>query len=223
MLQVRSRLGRLGRSREDFAPLANEPSAHVACNHGTTLSGIRYPHAVRHRISLNGEAAMAKEPKKLDNLFHDTLKDIYFAEKRILSTLPKMAKAAQSEELKAAFEKHRGETEGQIERLEQVFAIIGEKPRGKTCAAIVGITDEGAEIMEEYKGSPALDAGLLAAAQAVEHYEISRYGTLRAWAEELGLNEAVELLQETLQEEEATDEALTEIAKSVINQQAQAA
>ena len=134
-----------------------------------------------------------------------------------------MAKAAQSEELKAAFEKHRGETEGQIERLEQVFAIIGEKPRGKTCAAIVGITDEGAEIMEEYKGSPALDAGLLAAAQAVEHYEISRYGTLRAWAEELGLNEAVELLQETLQEEEATDEALTKIAKSVINQQAKAA
>ena len=166
---------------------------------------------------------MAKEPKKLNELFHDTLKDIYFAEKRILSTLPKMAKAAQSEELKAAFEKHRGETEGQIERLEQVFAIIGEKPRGKTCAAIVGITDEGAEIMEEYKGSPALDAGLLAAAQAVEHYEISRYGTLRAWAEELGLNDAVELLQETLEEEEATDEALTEIAKSAINQQAQAA
>ena len=174
-------------------------------------------------ISRNGEAAVAKEPKKLDELFHDTLKDIYFAEKKILSTLPKMAKAAQSEELKAAFEKHRGETEGQIERLEQVFAIIGEKPRGKTCAAIVGITDEGAEIMEEYKGSPALDAGLLAAAQAVEHYEISRYGTLRAWAEELGLNEAVELLQETLQEEEATDEALTEIAKSAINQRAEAA
>ena len=166
---------------------------------------------------------MAKEPKKLDALFHDTLKDIYFAEKKILSTLPKMAKAAQSEELKAAFEKHRGETEGQIKRLEQVFAIIGEKPRGKTCAAIVGISDEGAEIMEEYKGSPALDAGLLAAAQAVEHYEISRYGTLRAWAEELGLNEAVELLQETLEEEEATDEALTEIAKAAINQRAEAA
>ena len=166
---------------------------------------------------------MAKEPKKLDALFHDTLKDIYFAEKKILSTLPKMAKSARSEELKAAFEKHRGETEGQIERLEQVFAIIGEKPRGKTCAAIVGITNEGAEITEEYKGSPALDAGLLAAAQAVEHYEISRYGTLRAWAEELGLNQAVELLQETLEEEEATDKALTEIAKSAINQRAEAA
>ena len=166
---------------------------------------------------------MAKEPKKLDELFHDTLKDIYFAEKKILATLPKMAKAAQSEELKAAFEKHLTETEGQIERLEQVFAVIEKKPQGKTCAAINGITEEGAEIMEEYKGSPALDAGLLAAAQAVEHYEISRYGTLIAWAEELGLDDAVSLLKETLEEEEATDEALTEIAKTAINQQAEAA
>ncbi|MGA8292662.1 MAG: DUF892 family protein [Rhodoplanes sp.] len=166
---------------------------------------------------------MAKEPKKLDALFHETLKDIYFAEKKILSTLPKMAKAAQSAELKAAFEKHRGETEVQVERLEKVFAIIEKKPQGKTCAAIVGITDEGAEIMEEYKGSPALDAGLLAAAQAVEHYEMSRYGTLRAWAEVLGLDDAVALLQETLEEEKATDEALTEIAKTAINQQAEAA
>jgi ferritin-like metal-binding protein YciE len=166
---------------------------------------------------------MAKEPKKLDELFHDTLKDIYFAEKKILATLPKMAEAAQSEELSAAFEKHHGETEGQVERLEQVFATIDKKPQGKTCAAIVGITDEGSEIMKEYKGSPALDAGLLAAAQAVEHYEISRYGTLIAWAEQLGLDDAVALLQETLEEEEATDEALTEIAKTAINQQAEAA
>ena len=166
---------------------------------------------------------MTKEQKKLDELFHDTLKDIYFAEKKILATLPKMAKAAQSEELRAAFEKHHGETEGQVERLEQVFAVIDKKPQGKTCAAIVGITDEGAEIMQEYKGSPALDAGLLAAAQAVEHYEISRYGTLIAWAEELGLDDAVPLLRETLDEEEATDDALTEIAKTAINQQAEAA
>ena len=166
---------------------------------------------------------MAKTPKKLDELFHDTLKDIYFAEKKILSTLPKMAKAAHSEELKAAFEKHHGETEGQVERLEQVFAAINKKPEGKTCAAIVGITDEGAEIMQEYKGSPALDAGLIAAAQAVEHYEISRYGTLRTWAEELRLEEAVSLLEETLEEEEATDEALTKIAESGVNQEAQAA
>ena len=166
---------------------------------------------------------MAKEPKKLDDLFHNTLKDIYFAEKKILATLPKMAKAAQSDELKAAFEKHLTETEGQIKRLEQVFAVIEKKPQGKTCAAINGITEEGAEIMEEYKDSPALDAGLLAAAQAVEHYEISRYGTLIAWAEELGLEDAVSLLEETLEEEEATDEALTEIAKTAINQQAEAA
>src|SRR3984893_18545971 len=164
---------------------------------------------------------MAKEPKKLNELFHDTLKDIYFAEKRILAALPKMAKAAQSEELRAAFEKHRGETEEQIDRLEQVFAIVKKKPQGKTCAAIVGITDEGAEIMQEYKGSTALDAGLLAAAQAVEHYEISRYGTLRTWAEELGLDDVASLLQETLEEEEATEEALTEIAKTAVNQEAE--
>jgi len=166
---------------------------------------------------------MAKEPKKLDELFHDTLKDIYFAEKKILATLPTMAKAAQSEELKAAFEKHEAETQDQIGRLEEVFAAIDKKPQGKTCAAIVGITEEGTEIMQEYKGSPALDAGLLAAAQAVEHYEISRYGTLIAWAEELGLEDAVALLQDTLEEEKATDETLSDIAKTSINQEAKAA
>jgi ferritin-like metal-binding protein YciE len=166
---------------------------------------------------------MPKEPKNLDDLFYDTLKDIYFAEKKILATLPRMAKAAQNEELRAAFQKHREETEGQVKRLEQVFAIIDKKPQGKTCAAIVGITEEGAEIMQEYKGSPALDAGLLAAAQAVEHYEISRYGTLRTWAEELGLEDAAGLLEETLDEEEATDRALTKIAETAVNQQAEAA
>jgi ferritin-like metal-binding protein YciE len=165
---------------------------------------------------------MAKEPKKLDDLFHDTLKDIYYAEKKILAALPKMAKAAQSEELSAAFEKHHAETEGQIERLEQVFELIEEKPQGKKCAAIEGILDEGQEIMKEFKGSPALDAGLLAAAQAVEHYEISRYGTLKTWAKELGHDDAAKLLQETLDEEEATDEALSEIAEQVVNQEAQA-
>ncbi|HAH64135.1 MAG TPA: hypothetical protein DCL72_01365 [Rhizobiales bacterium] len=162
---------------------------------------------------------MAKEPKTLDDLFHDTLKDIYYAEKKILATLPKMAKAAQNDELTAAFEKHRVETERHVERLEEVFSIIDKKPQGKTCDAIIGITEEGAEVMKEYKGSPALDAGLLAAAQAVEHYEISRYGTLRTWAEELGLNDAASLLQETLDEEKATDQALTEIAETVVNQE----
>src|SRR5215470_15388992 len=127
---------------------------------------------------------MAKE-KTLQELFHDTLKDIYFAEKKILTALPKMAKAAQSEDLRAAFEKHEGETEQQVTRLEQVFKSIGEAPRGKTCDAIMGILDEGKEIMEKYEDMPALDAGLLAAAQAVEHYEIARYGTLKCWATEL--------------------------------------
>jgi ferritin-like metal-binding protein YciE len=166
---------------------------------------------------------MTKESKTLSYLFHDTLKDIFFAEKKILATLPKMAKAAQSPDLKKAFEKHRGETEGHITRLEKVFASIDKKPQAKTCDAIVGITEEGAEIMKEYKGSPALDAGLLAAAQAVEHYEMSRYGTLRTWAQELGLHDAVRLLEQTLEEEKKTDAALTKIAESVVNQQAEAA
>ncbi len=165
---------------------------------------------------------MAKEPKKLDELFHDTLKDIYYAEKKILGALPKMAKAAQNDDLKAAFEKHRDETEEQVARLEQVFELIEEKPQGKKCPAIEGIIEEGQEIIKEYKGSPALDAGLLSAAQSVEHYEISRYGTLRTWAEELGMSKAVELLQTTLDEEEATDQALTALAESVVNQEAQA-
>src|SRR5438105_4096169 len=164
---------------------------------------------------------MAKQ-KNLRDLFHNTLKDIYFAEKKILTALPKMAKAAQNSDLAAAFKKHRSETEGQVERLEQVFAEIDAKPQAKTCDAIMGILDEGNEIMDEYKGSPALDAGLLAAAQAVEHYEISRYGTLRTWAEELGYSKAAKLLQQTLDQEEATDRALTELAETVVNQEAQA-
>jgi ferritin-like metal-binding protein YciE len=164
---------------------------------------------------------MARESKKLDQLFHDTLKDIYFAEKKILSALPKMAKAARDGKLQAAFEKHHGETETHVSRLEQVFSAIDAKPQGKTCDAIMGIIEEGQEIMKEYKGSPALDAGLVAAAQAVEHYEISRYGTLRTWAEELGLSDAAKLLEATLREEKATDEALTQIAETVVNQEAQ--
>jgi ferritin-like metal-binding protein YciE len=161
--------------------------------------------------------------KTLQELFHDTLKDIYFAEKKILRALPKMAKAAQSEDLRAAFEKHEAETEGHVERLEQVFAEIDAPPRGKTCEAILGIIEEGQEVMKEYKGAPALDAGLLAAAQAVEHYEMSRYGTLRTWAQELGLDQAAQLLDATLAEETKTDEALTKIAEAHVNQHAQVA
>lgn len=162
----------------------------------------------------------SRPQKKLSDLFHDTLKDIYFAENKIIKTLPKMAKAAQSKELAAAFNKHLKETQGQVKRLDQVFKIIGKPARGKPCEAINGITEEGAEIMKEYRGMPALDAGLLSAAQAVEHYEISRYGTLRTWAEQLGMSDAAELLQQTLDEEEATDHTLSELATSVINVEA---
>jgi ferritin-like metal-binding protein YciE len=165
---------------------------------------------------------MASE-KKLQELFHETLKDIYFAEKKILSALLKMAKAAQSEELKAAFEKHETETEEHIARLEKVFEEIDETPRGKTCDAIMGIIEEGQDVMKEFKGAPALDAGLLAAAQAVEHYEIARYGTLKKWAAVLGLNQAVRLLESTLAEEKKTDETLTQLAESEVKQHAQAA
>ena len=160
--------------------------------------------------------------KTLEDLFRDSLKDVYFAEKKILAALPKMAKAAQNEELQAAFEKHLAETEEQVERLEQVFEAIDAKPQGKQCPAILGIIEEGQEIMKEYKGTPALDAGLLAAAQAVEHYEICRYGTLVTWAKELGMTEAAELLKQTLAEEEATDEALTKLAKEAVNHEAYA-
>src|SRR3954462_6987717 len=138
----------------------------------------------------------SRPQKKLSDLFHETLKDIYFAENKIIKTLPKMAKAAQSKELAAAFNKHLRETQGQVKRLDRVFRIIGKPPRGKPCEAINGIADEGAEIMKEYRGMPALWLG--AAAQVVEHYEISRYGTLRTWAKQLGMSDAANLLQETL-------------------------
>jgi ferritin-like metal-binding protein YciE len=169
-----------------------------------------------------GIRVMAKQ-KTLHDLFHDTLKDIFFAEKKILVALPKMAKAASSDELRAAFEKHEAETQEQVKRLEQVFAELGEKPHGKTCPAILGLVEEGQEVMKEFKGAPALDAGLLSAAQAVEHYEMSRYGTLRTWAEELGLTQSVKLLSATLEEEKATDKALTRLAESGVNQHAEAA
>lgn len=161
--------------------------------------------------------------KKLDDLFLDTLKDIYYAERKILKALPKMAKAAQSPDLKAAFEKHEDETEGQVERLRKVFEILGKQARGKVCPAIEGIIEEGEEIMDEFKGSPALDAGLVSAAQAVEHYEITRYGTLKRWAEELGMKDAARLFEQTLAEESKTDEALTGIADAVANQKAKKA
>ena len=162
---------------------------------------------------------MAKE-KTLEDLFLDTLKDIYYAERKILKALPKMKRAAQAEELKSAFEKHHQETEGQIERLQQVFELLGKRAQGKTCDAIEGIIAEGEEIMDEFKDTAALDAGLISAAQAVEHYEITRYGTLKRWATELGMADAARLFDATLKEESKTDSDLTKLAETAVNSKA---
>jgi ferritin-like metal-binding protein YciE len=158
--------------------------------------------------------------KTLSDLFLDTLKDIYYAEKQILKALPKMAKAAQDPELKAGFETHRAETEVHVERVEQVFQMLDLTPRGKQCDAILGILEEGKEIMDEYKGTIALDAGLISAAQAVEHYEMARYGTLRTWATLLKMPEAAALFEATLGEERATDQKLTQLATQSENSKA---
>ncbi|AZL58115.1 ferritin-like domain-containing protein [Tabrizicola piscis] len=158
--------------------------------------------------------------KTLEDLFHETLKDIYYAERKILTALPKMARGAQSSELQAAFEKRAEETQMQVERLQQVFELIGKAARGKTCPAIDGILEEGEEALQAFANSPALDASLVAAAQAVEHYEIARYGTLLRWAQVMGLKDAAKLLEQTLQEESMTDEALTQIADGSVNQAA---
>jgi ferritin-like metal-binding protein YciE len=155
--------------------------------------------------------------KMLNDLFYDTLKDIYFAERQILKGLPKMAKAAKAEELKKAFLTHRDETEVHVERLQQVFELLGKRAQAKTCEAIKGILEEGDEVMEDYAGSAALDAGLVAGGQAVEHYEMSRYGTLKAWALQLGMKDAAALLDQTLQEEKKTDALLSKLAQASVN------
>ena len=155
--------------------------------------------------------------ENMDDLFLHTLKDIYYAENQVLKALPKMAKKASSPELKEAFETHRTETEGQVQRLENVFKLLGKKPAGETCPAIDGIIEEASELMDEIEDANTLDAAMIAAAQAVEHYEITRYGTLVSWAGELGLDEAAAILEETLAEEKATDLKLTELGESRIN------
>ncbi|WP_203567426.1 YciE/YciF ferroxidase family protein [Aestuariimicrobium ganziense] len=160
------------------------------------------------------------DDKGLEHLFHDTLRDIYYAERNILKTLPKLEQAASSDELKAAFRKHLKETEGQVTRLDKVFGLIDRKPMSKKCDAIDGIIKEGDGLIEDYEGTTALDAGLISSAQAVEHYEITRYGTLRRWAKMLGINDGYDLLTETLEQEVATDEALTKLADIEANAKA---
>jgi len=151
----------------------------------------------------------------LSDLFYDTLRDVYWAEKHLMKALPKMAKAASSPELSKAILKHRAETEGQVERLERIFEMIGKAARAKKCEAMVGLSAEGDHVMEEVEEETVRDVGIIGAAQAVEHYEIARYGTLAAWAKLLGYDEAAELLAETLDEEKAADAALSDLAEAI--------
>jgi ferritin-like metal-binding protein YciE len=158
--------------------------------------------------------------KNLEELFHHLLKDMYYAEKKLTKALPKMAKNAESAELKSAFQSHAEETEEQVARLEQVFKIIGKNPRAEECPAILGLVEEGEEVMEKGENGDVVDAGLLAGAQAVEHYEMSRYGTMIAWAGQLGYTKAVPLLEATLKEEKAADQKLNQLAMSSVNREA---
>jgi len=160
--------------------------------------------------------------KTMEDLFIETLKDIYYAEKHILKALPGMVKNASSKELKKALETHRQETKGQVDRLDQVFELFELSPRGKKCEAIEGIIAEAKEHMEEIEDPEVLDAGMIGSAQAVEHYEITRYGTLIAWAKQLGRADAIELLQANLKQEKHADALLTEIAEAAVNQKAAA-
>jgi len=162
---------------------------------------------------------MAKE-KTLNDLFLETMKDVYYAEKQGSRMMPKMAKAAKNPELRQAFERHREESEGQVERLEQVFEMLGKPARGKPCESMQGLVEEMKEVMDDFGQSSAADAGLIASAQAIEHYEIARYGTLKTWAAQLGMDDAAKLLDETLQEEKRTDEILSRIAEGAANEDA---
>jgi len=158
--------------------------------------------------------------KTMNDLLVTLMQDVYYAERQILKALPKLAKASESEELKNALTHHREETQGQVERLQKAFESLGKRARGQTCEAINGLIEEGDEIVEEFPQGPVRDAGILACAQAVEHYEMARYGTLVAWAKEVGANDVAQLMHETLEEEKKADTLLNELAKKSLNKQA---
>jgi ferritin-like metal-binding protein YciE len=159
----------------------------------------------------------SKEIKKMDDLFIHTLQDVYYTEQQILKSLPAMIEKATNRQLSQALEAHRGETKGQVKRLEQVFELIGQSPKGADCPAIDGIIQEANDVAGEVEDKKVLDAAIIAAAQAVEHYEITRYGTLIAWAGELGRADAAKLLQQNLDEEKAADKKLTALAEKKVN------
>src|SRR5689334_4836073 len=164
---------------------------------------------------------MASKMQTLEDLYMDMLKDLYSAEKQLVKALPKMAKNSQSSDLQKAFQEHLKQTEGHVERIERIFSNMGGSPRGKKCVGMEGLVEEGNELLQENVEPDVLDAGLIAAAQKVEHYEIASYGTVRTWAERLGYNDAAKLLQQTLDEESAANEKLTEIAETFVNMEAQ--
>ena len=157
---------------------------------------------------------------KLKKLYVEELRDVYSAEQQLVKALPKLAKGASSDELREAIENHLDQTKGQVERLEQIFEGLDESPKGKTCQAMKGLIEEGSEILDEKGEESVLDAGIIAAAQKVEHYEIATYGTLRAWADLLNQEEAAGLLQETLDEEGEADKTLNELAEEIVNPEA---
>jgi len=160
--------------------------------------------------------------KTMEDLFYGVMQDVYYAEKQLLKTLPKLAKKATNKQLEQAFLKHRDQTETHLERLEQAFEMIDKKAKGKKCEAILGIIAEGAEVLKQAKDNDTRDAGIIGAAQAAEHYEIARYGTLCAWAKTIGKPEIARLLHQTLEEEKETDELLSRLAKESVNQAAAA-
>lgn len=164
---------------------------------------------------------MASKMQTLEDIYMDLLKDLYSAEKQLVKALPKMAKAADASDLQKAFQDHLRQTEGHVERIERIFSELGGSPRGKKCVGMEGLIEEGSELMKENAEPEVLDAGLIAAAQKVEHYEIAGYGTARTWAERMGYDNAARLLQQTLDEESAANEKLTQIAESHVNMEAQ--
>lgn len=164
---------------------------------------------------------MASKLQTLEDLYMDMLKDLYSAEKQLVKALPKMAKNSQSSDLQNAFQEHLKQTEGHVERIERIFSEMGGSPRGKKCVGMEGLVEEGSELLQENVDPDVLDAGLIAAAQKAEHYEIASYGTVRTWAERLGYNNAAQLLQLTLDEEGEANKKLTQIAESHINREAQ--
>jgi ferritin-like metal-binding protein YciE len=187
----------------------------MACQFGVGPGAFGNLRSFKGLFVFQREITMPGQSKTLEDLFEENLKDIYYAERKILVALPKMAKAAKSDELKTAFEKHVAETQGQVDRIQQVFKMLKKPAKGKTCPAILGLVEEADEVMEDFEDSPALDAGLLSGAQAVEHYEIARYGTLISWANQLGMKDAASLLSQTLEEEKKTDAALSKLAPAV--------